>query len=74
MAVLVLFEYISRKFCINFLTLILTVSPNIMHFDRLFSIMRTYGAVLLNTVKYDNGLQIDLLNTAKNDKGLGIIP
>ena len=74
MAVLVLFEYFLRKFCLNFLTAILTASPNMMHFDRLFSIMRTYGAVLLNTAKYDEGLQIDLLNTAKNDKGLGIMP
>ena len=72
MAVLVLFEYFSRKFCLNFLTLILTASPNMMHFDRLFSIRRTYSAILLNTAQCDKGLQIDLLNTEKNDKVLGI--
>ena len=40
MATLVLFEQFSRKFCLNFLTLILSASPNMMHFVRTFSIMR----------------------------------
>ena len=40
MTILVLFEQISGKFCFNFLSLILSVSPNIMHFVRTFSIMR----------------------------------
>ena len=38
MAILVLFEQFSAKFCFNFLTLILSASPNIMHFVRAFSI------------------------------------
>ena len=40
MAILVLFEYLSRKFCLNVLTLILSASPNMMHFIRTFSIRR----------------------------------
>ena len=47
MAILVLFELISAKFCLNFLTLMLSVSPNMMHFVRTFSIMRTYGVRLI---------------------------
>ena len=38
-AILVLFEQIIGTFCLNFLPLILSVSPN-MHFVRTFSIMR----------------------------------
>ena len=40
MAILVHFEKFSRKLCFNFLTLILSASPNIMHFVRTFLIMR----------------------------------
>ena len=40
MAILVLFEQLSRKFCLKFLTLILSALPNMMHFVRTFSIMR----------------------------------
>ena len=40
MAILVLFEQFSRKFCLNFLTLFLSTSPNMMRFVRIFSIMR----------------------------------
>ena len=43
MAILVLCEKISRKFCENSLTLILSASPNMMHFVRTFSIMRAEG-------------------------------
>ena len=32
MAILVLFEKFSDKFCLNFLTLILSASPNMTHF------------------------------------------
>ena len=39
-AILVLFEHFSGKFCLNFLTLILSASPVMMHFVRTFSIMR----------------------------------
>ena len=37
---------ILGKFCLNFLTLILSDSPNMMHFVRTFSIMGDYGALL----------------------------
>ena len=40
MAIFVLFESFARKFCLNFLTLILSASRNIMRFVRTFSIMR----------------------------------
>ena len=40
MAVLVLFEYFSGKFCIKFMTLIVSASPNMIHFVRTFSIIR----------------------------------
>ena len=40
MAILVLFEQFSRKFCLNFLTLILNALPNMMHFVRTLSVMR----------------------------------
>ena len=38
MAILVLFEEFSAKFYLNFLTLILSASPNMMQFVRAFSI------------------------------------
>ena len=40
-AILVLFKQVLGKFCLNFLPLILSVAPNMMHFVRTFSIMRT---------------------------------
>ena len=40
MAILVIFEHFSDKFCLNFLTLIRRTSPNMMQFVRTFSIMR----------------------------------
>ena len=49
MAILVLFKKFSAKFCLNFLTLILNASPNMMHFVRTFSIMRAYGVRLIAT-------------------------
>ena len=39
-AILVLFELVFGKFCLNFLPLNLSVSPNMMHFVRTFSITR----------------------------------
>ena len=39
-AILVLFEQILGKFCLNFLPLILSVALNMMHFVGTFSIMR----------------------------------
>ena len=47
MAILVLFEYFSRKLCLNYLTLIQSASPNMMHFVRTFSIMRASGVRLI---------------------------
>ena len=38
-AILVLFEQFLGKFCLNFLPLNLSVSPNMIHFVRTFSIM-----------------------------------
>ena len=40
MAILVLFVKFSLKFCLNFLTLILSASSNMTHFVRTFSINR----------------------------------
>ena len=40
LAILVLFKQFLGKFCLNFLLLNLSVSPNMMHFVRSFSIMR----------------------------------
>ena len=40
MVILVLFEKFSGKFCLNFLTLMLSASPNMMHFMRKISTMR----------------------------------
>ena len=37
MAILVLFAQFSAKFCLKFLFLILSASPNMMHFVRTFS-------------------------------------
>ena len=39
-AILVLSEQILGKFHLNFLPLIMSVAPNMMHFVRIFSIMR----------------------------------
>ena len=39
MAISVLFEYFLGKFCLNFLTLILSALPNMMHFVGTFLIM-----------------------------------
>ena len=40
MAIIVLFEHFSGKLCLNFLTLILSTSPNMVHFVCTFSIVR----------------------------------
>ena len=48
-AILVLFEQFLRKFCLNFLPINLSVSPNIVHFVRTFSIMRALGVRLIVT-------------------------
>ena len=46
-AILVLFEQILDKFCLNFLPLNLSVSPNMMHLIRAFSIIRAQGVRLI---------------------------
>ena len=43
MAILVLFEHFSGKLCFNFLILILSTLPNMVHFVHTFSIVRAYG-------------------------------
>ena len=40
MAILVLFEHFLGKLYLNFLTLYLSTSPNMVHFVRTFSIVR----------------------------------
>ena len=46
-AILVLFEQFLGKFYLNFLPQNLSVSPNIMHVVRTFSIMRALGVRLI---------------------------
>ena len=47
MAILVLFKHFSGKLCLKFLTLILSISPYMMHFVRTFSIVRAEGVRLI---------------------------
>ena len=47
MVILVLFEQFSGKFCLKFLTLILSALPNMMHLARTFSIKRAIGVRLM---------------------------
>ena len=42
-AILALFEQFLDKFCLKFLPLNLSVSPNMMHFVRTFLIMHAWG-------------------------------
>ena len=53
-ALLVLFEQVLGKFCLNFLPINLSVSPNMMHFVRRFSIMRAKGVRLIVIEKVQN--------------------
>ena len=55
MATLVLFEQSSGKFCLNFVPLILSVSPNVMHFVGTFLIMRARG---VRPICYRKGLKL----------------
>ena len=52
--ILVLFEQFLRKFCLKFWPLNLSVSPNITHFVRTFSIMRALGVRLIVIEKVQN--------------------
>ena len=53
-AILALFEQFLLKFCLNFLPLNLSVSPNMMHFTRTLSIMRAQGVRLIVIEKVRN--------------------
>ena len=55
LTVLMLFNEFSGKFCLNFLTLILSASPNMMHLIvRTFSIMRAEGVRLIAIKEIQN--------------------
>ena len=45
-AILVVFKQFSGKFCLNFVPLILSVLPIVMHFVPIFSIVRAWGVRL----------------------------
>ena len=51
--VMLYFEQVSRKFCFNFLTPILSASSNMMRFVCTFSIMRAYGVRLILSKKFE---------------------
>ena len=53
-AILILFEQFLRKYCLNFLPLNLSVSQNITHFVRIFSIMRALSVKLIVIEKVQN--------------------
>ena len=59
MAILVLFEQFLDKFCLNFVPLILSVSPNMMHFIRTFSNVmekvRNYEKIVFIKNMFENG-------------------
>ena len=74
MAILVLFEQFLRKFCLNFLTLNLSVSQNITHFVRIFSIMRALGVGLIVIEKDQKYGKLHLSKTCLKMAGGGIHP
>ena len=53
-AILALFEQFFSKFCLSFLPLNLSVSPNMMHFVHTFSIMRAQSVRLIVIKKVRN--------------------
>ena len=53
-AILSLFEQFLGKFCLNFLPLNLSVSPNMVRFVHTFSIMRAQGVGLIVIKKVRN--------------------
>ena len=55
MAILVLFEQFAGKFCLNFVPLIPSVSPNVMHFVGTFLIVRARNVKL---ICYQKGLKL----------------
>ena len=72
MAIFVLFEHFSGRFCLNFLSLILirAASPNMMHFVGTFSIMRAYGARLVVIEEVRNNEKIVGLCIKNSEKRL----
>ena len=56
MAILVLFEYFSRKFSLNFLTLILSASPNMM--DAFYLHIFDYTCLRHKAYRYQRGLKL----------------
>ena len=66
-AILVLFEPFLRKFYFKFLPLNLSVSRNILHFVRTFSIMRALGVRLIVIEKAQNyGEIVFIINLFQN--------
>ena len=65
-----IFEYFSRKFCLNFLTLILSASPNMMHFVCTFStyVLKAeggiYGKIVYIKNIFENGWWEDAYPTS----------
>ena len=61
--ILVFFKQFSGKFCLNFLPLIVSVSPNMMHFVRTFSIViekvRSYEKIIFIKNMFENGWRGD---------------
>ena len=67
-ALLVLFEQFLGKFCYNFLPRNLSVSPNMMHFVRAFSIIYVWGVRLIANEKVRNCKKIVFIkNMFEND-------
>ena len=68
MVILVRFEYFSGMFCLNCLTLILSASPNMMHFVRTFSIMRAFVRLNIAIEEVRNyGKIVYIKNIFEND-------
>ena len=75
MAILALFEQLFCKFCLSFLPLNLSVSPNMMHFVRTFLIMRALSVRLIVTKKVQNyGKTVFIKNMFENGWWGGCIP
>ena len=67
MAILVLFEEFSAKFCFNFLTLILSASPNMMHFVRAFSICACLRLIAIEEARNYEKIISYIKNIFQND-------
>ena len=74
-AILALFEQFLGKFRLNFLPLNFSVSPNMVHFVRTFSIMRAYSVRLIVFEKVRNfGKVVFIKNMFENGWWGGCIP